>query len=155
MKTDLHSGFSLATVLAVLFVLAFLLVTIYARAEVTPANTSITFLRGDTSVEVSGGPFYKGVTLLLTNCVLYAGATTNLGVQDLTSCSITCKVGSVTTAYVTSAGTVQSAAAGTFWVSFTVPTNLDNAAILQVTVYDNAGNSYTYPWKNISIRSAL
>lgn len=124
------------------------------RGDVTPANTKVTFLRADPSEIVTNGPFYKGTTLLLTNCVLYAGTSTNLP-QDLTSCVITCKVGTTTTAYVTTNGTIQSAADGTWWTRFTVPTNVDNSAIFQVTIYDSSGNSYTYNWKVIPVRSAL
>ena len=124
------------------------------RADVTPAYTSVTFLRADPSEIVTNGPFYKGATLLLTNCILYATTSTNT-VQDLTSCSITCKVGTTTTAYVTTNGTIQSAAAGTWWTKFTVPTNVDNSAIMQVTIYDASGNSYTYNWKVLPVRSGL
>lgn len=145
----------LSTLIAVAFVaLVIAMSAAFVHAEVTPANTSVTFLRADPSEIVTNGPFYEGATLLLTNCILYAGTSTNV-VQDLTSCSITCKVGTTTTAYVTTNGTIQSAAAGTWWTKFTVPTNVDNSAIFQVTVYDNAGNSYTYNWKVLPIRSGL
>jgi hypothetical protein len=124
-------------------------------ADVVPANTAIVFLRADPSEIVTNGPFYKGATLLLTNCIFYAGTSTNAGVQDLTSCSITCKVGTTTSALITTNGTIQSAAAGTWWTRFTVPTNLDNSAIFQATIYDANGNSYTYNWKVIPVRGSL
>ena len=123
-------------------------------ADVTPANTAVSFLRADPSEVVTNGPFYKGASLLLTNCVLYSGTSTS-SVQDLTSCTITVKVGTTTTAYVTTNGTIQAAASGTWWTKFTVPTNVENSAILQVTIYDASGNSYTYNWKVIPVRSSL
>jgi hypothetical protein len=119
-----------------------------------PANTTVTFRRSDPSETVTGGPFYKGATLLLTNCVLYADTTTN-SPQNLTDCTVVAKVGSTTLAYVTATGTVQSAAAGTFYVSFSVPTNLDNSAILQVQITHTNGTSYIYNWKSIALRSSL
>jgi hypothetical protein len=125
-----------------------------ATADVQPAAATIRFVRADTSEVVADGPFFKGTSLLLTNCVLYSGTTTNVA-QDLTSCTITCKVGSVTSALITTNGVIQSAANGTWWARFTVPTNLDNAAILQVSVYDQNGNSYTYNWKALPLRNPL
>jgi hypothetical protein len=145
----------LSTLIAVVFVALIIAMTsAILRADVTPANTAVTFLRADPSEIVTNGPFYKGTTLLLTNCILYATTSTNT-VQDLTSCSITCKVGTTTTAYVTTNGTIQSAASGTWWTKFTVPTNVDNSAIFQVTIYDASGNSYTYNWKVLPVRSGL
>lgn len=125
-----------------------------ARADITPANTAISFLRADPNEVVTNGPFYKNSTLLLTNCIAYASISTNLP-QDLTGCVITVKVGSASAAYLTTNATIQSAAAGTFWTRFTVPTNGDNSAILQVTITDSNGTSYTYNWKTLSLRSAL
>jgi hypothetical protein len=125
-----------------------------ATDTVSPAQSSPTFARSESYASVSGGPFYKGATLLLTNCFCSSG--TGLSpTQGLSGVICEIKVGNATTTWLTTTGTVQSAASGTFWVSFVIPTNADNSCILQLKLTDAATNSYVYPWKTIPVRSAL
>ncbi len=125
-----------------------------ATDTVAPAESSPIFTRSELYASVTNGPFYKGATLMLTNCFCSAGVDTHT-TQGLSSVTCELKIGSATATWLTTTGTVQSAAAGTFWVSFTVPTNADNSALMQLKITDAATNSYIYPWKTIPVRSAL
>jgi hypothetical protein len=125
-----------------------------ADDPVTPSDSSPIFTRSESYGTVTNGPFYKGTTLLLTNCFVSAGVGMS-PTQGLAGVTCEVKVGNATTTWLTTTGVVQSAAAGTFYVSFTVPTNADNSALLQLKITDSNTNSYIYPWKTIPVRSAL
>jgi hypothetical protein len=114
---------------------------------------AVTSLRGEAILAVSQSSFFEGTTLRLTNCVLYAGTTTNSARQGLTDVSIDVRVGSLTT-NVPYVGAVASATNGTWWCDISVPTNV-SSCYLQVKLTDSTTNVYIYPWKSINISQPL
>jgi hypothetical protein len=135
-------------------VLALLAGMLSAARAIDPASATFVSTRGDSAgTYVSTETFFLGTQLLLTNCVLYAGSTTNTARENLTNCTVGLRVGFASTNFAAS-GTVQDATNGTFWALFTLATNIPNPS-LQITVTDAATNSYIYPWKTIKTQSPL
>lgn len=123
-------------------------------ADVAPQTVTFTNLRDQATASASeaGVSYWRGDTLVMTNCVLAAGTTNNSTRQDLTMCVVTCKVGSTSssTAY---SGVVQNTN-GLYSCSFTVPTS--GTVYIETTVTaTNTGNRYTYGWKLLSAKDKL
>jgi hypothetical protein len=117
---------------------------------VSPASCTFTNSRTDTLSYVSDTQFYRGSSLLFTNClILTTGNTT----QGLDGVIVELRWGdsSANNCYT---GIVQSAAGGTWYKSITVPTNWE-APNIQLKVTDTNGNSYIYPWRLIHTKAAL
>lgn len=123
-----------------------------ARADVEPASLSITNLRAATSIAwASQASFWQGDTLMLSNCVMFAGAGTNSARQDLTTVAISVKYGNSTT-NISCTGYPIVATAGTWWCSGSLPSNAI-PCYLQVTITSNG--SYTYEHQQINTRQKL
>jgi hypothetical protein len=130
------------------------LVAAIALADVAPQTCTFTNLRNQatSAADPNGVTFWRGDSLVLTNCVL-SSTTTNWGArQDLTMCVVTCKVGS-TDSSAAYAGVVQSTN-GLYSTTFTVPGT--GTVYVQTTVTaTNTGASYTYGWKLLSVKDKL
>jgi len=125
-----------------------------AADAVQPATLAVTSLRGEAVTTVSG-TFYTGSTLLLTNCVIYSGTTTNSDVQGLDGVDVEVRVGRAST-NVATAATVDVAASGTWYASVTVPTDVvADKFSLQVKITDADTNIFIYPWKTVNVTTAL
>ena len=127
-------------------IIAVLLSVCGADAQLDPASVAMTNTRGDTSQAfVPGGIYFDGTTLLFTNCLACVAASTNI--QDLTDITIDITVGNAATNddYV---GTAMVATSGTWWVSFTVPTQSTMASPqIQTKLTHTNGTIYIYPLK--------
>ena len=121
--------------------------------EVVPASCAVTSLRGEAVAYISSTEFYQDSTLRLTNCVVYAGATTNSAVQGLDGVTITVSVGTSST-NVAYTGAAIVAADGTWWADVVVPSFV-TASYLQVKLTDGSTNTYIYPWKGIRTKPAM
>ncbi len=124
----------------------------FASADdvVLPAQCAFTNNRADGVMYVSDAEFYKGATILFTNCMLQ---TTGTSTQGLTGVTVEMKWGSTSSSNCYT-GTTQVAASGTWWLSITAPTNWD-APNIQVKVTDSVTNSYIYPWKLIHLKTPM
>lgn len=120
---------------------------------VEPASGTVTSLRSEAQGYLSSSYYFMGSTLRLTNCVIYAGTTTNSAVQGLDGVAIELKVGTAAT-NVTYAGTAIVASNGTWWCDITVP-DFVTVPYLQIKVTDENTNSYIYPWKIIRTQTSL
>jgi hypothetical protein len=126
---------------------------VWADDSILPATVSYSSLRDEGNAYISSVSYYRGQMLLLTNCVLYSGTTTNAGVQGLTGVTVKLKWGTSASSS-NIAANVQSAAAGTWWARFMVPTNWE-APFLEVSITNAAGEAYTYPWKLVNTKAGL
>ncbi len=121
--------------------------------EVIPATLTITNLRDESIVTASETSFFEGTTLRLTNCVLYAGTTTNSARQGLSQVTVELKAGNTTTSTVY-IGTAQVASNGTWSCDAIVPSD-SGTCFLQIKVTDSSTNSYIYPWKMLNHKAPL
>lgn len=124
-----------------------------ASDAVTPAQLTMNSIRDEVVGYPTDVSYFEGSTLLLTNCVMYAGTTTNSAKQGLVDVTIQVKIGTATTNQ-TYSGTVQVASNGTWTCTASVPTN-SGQCYLQVKITDVNTNSYIYPWKILNHKSAL
>lgn len=134
------------------YVIAVVSVAIAGDA-VEPASTAVTNARNEAIVAIPGN-YYRGDSLLLTNCWCYSdGGTTTQGLNNVT---VEVTLGnSITnndyTATVYAIGGVTS-----YWyVASVVPTGITSTMNLQVTLTDENTNSFTYPWKIVQHRAKL
>lgn len=121
--------------------------------SVKPANVAFNSLRDEAQGYISGVYYYEGSSLLLSNCVIYSGTTTNTAKQGLSGVTIAVDVGTTTTNW-TYAGTVISAAQGKWKSTIVVPTGLSQTYI-QLKITDSHTNSYIYPWKMMRTKASL
>ena len=132
-------------------------IVVAALAEgVDPPSVSVTHLRDATSISaISSVQYFKDTTLQI-NGTMYAGATTNASVQDLTSCVVTGSVGTAST-NVDYAATIVDATAGTYRVNVTVPSFVSAPSYQAQVTYTNAGGNtnYIYQWFSISTKDAM
>ena len=125
-----------------------------ASDEVAPANVTFNWLRQEGVGQISSEQYYEGTTLRLTNCVLYAGTTTNSARQGLTDVTMELRIGNTTT-NVPYTPTAETATNGTWHCAITVPTNI-TPCYLQIKLTDAVGtNVYIYPWKTLNWKSPL
>jgi hypothetical protein len=140
------------------FLLLFILTTVFWLLYSSPApaldpqSCTITNLRDEADSYISTYEFYRGQTLLLTNCIAYAGTSATGTVQNLTNLTLTVKIGTETT-NVSFSATAQVYTAGTWTASFTLPTNWV-APNLWFQLTDTATNVYVYPLKKIRTRAS-
>lgn len=121
-----------------------------AGDAVSPATCTFTSARTDTASYVADTEYYRGSNLLFTNCqILTVGGAT----QGLDAVTVEMRWGS-TASSVCYTGTVQSAVNGTWWMSFSVPTNYE-APNIQIKVTDVNSNSYIYPWRLVHTKQAM
>lgn len=127
-----------------------------ARAvdAVVPATCAVTNLREEAVGVVAQQTYFRSATLRLTNCVAYAGSTTN-DAQGLDGVTVEIRLsnGTTLTNSTVYTGTVVSAASGTWWKDITVPDYSD--CYLQVKLTDASTNSYIYPWKIVRTKDPL
>jgi hypothetical protein len=125
-----------------------------AADAVEPATNSFAWTRGDGQQESAGEQvYYRGTTLLFTNCVLHSGMSAPGPTQGLAGVSIELRVGS-TASNVAYAATGSGTNDGRWWCSVTVPSNAANP-YLQLKITDSNTNSYIYPWKVLKTAPAL
>lgn len=134
----------LAAVLAGIFGLA------RAADSVEPATLCATNNRGDNATYYTDAIFYKGASLLFTNCVLQ---TTGTVVQGLSDVSIQLKWGNATSNQVFTPS-VTSTNLGKWTLNMTVPTNWDMPSI-QIKITDSQTNSFIYPWRLVHVKAAM
>jgi hypothetical protein len=126
---------------------------VIAADAVEPAQATVVSVRDEGVAYINSTEYYRGTTLLLTNCAVYSGTTTNTARQGLDGVSIELKWGSAST-NATFAGTVQSTN-GLWWASFTIPTNWE-APNLQIKLTDSVStNVYIYPWKLVHTKAGM
>jgi hypothetical protein len=139
---------------AICLIAAGLAATIAARAAdaVQPESVTMVNVRGEAQATVSQLEFYRGSSLVFTNCLLYSGTSTNTALQGLTGVAVELRIGTVedSTAY---AGLVTSTS-GVWSAVVTVPTNLASAFV-QVKITDANTNTFIYPWKTLYTRTPL
>ena len=140
------------------FTLYALLFTLYvfpasAADAVVPASLTINNVRDEGMVYATDASFFEGTTLLLTNCVMFSGTTTNSARQGLSEVTIQVKVGNATTSTAYT-GSAQIATNGTWSCLAAVPTN-SGQCYLQVKITDSTTNSYIYPWKQLNHKPPL
>jgi len=126
---------------------------VQAGDAVTPASCTITNARGDGVEYISGTTYYDDTTLRLTNCVLYAGSSTNSDLQGLSNVTVAVSVGNTTT-NADYSGTIQVATSGTWFCDIVVPSFV-SVPYLQVKIEDEHTNSYIYPWKKMLTQGSL
>lgn len=139
MKKALLTGFS------------FFVLTGWMYAVTAPTLT-ITNLYG-TGGSASSVEYFRGSTLILTQCVAYAGATTSAARQNLTGASVVLRIGAVEYSKVAT-GQVDTATSGVWSCSFTVPTNSLVSYNIQLTVADTNA-TVIYPWQSITTKEPL
>jgi hypothetical protein len=140
--------------LAAILISSFPVPPAFADDEVTPANVTFNWLREEGVGQISSENYYELTTLRLTNCVIYAGTTTNSARQGLTSVTMELRIGNTTTNIVYTP-TSQVATSGTWFCSITVPSNV-TPCYLQMKLTDAVGtNVYIYPWKTLNWKTPL
>ena len=127
--------------------------SVFAADAVIPASLTITNLRDEAQLYPTDTSYFEGTTLRLTNCVMFAGATTNSARQGLSEVTIQVTIGNTTTS-ATYTGTAQVETNGTWSAGATVPTN-SGQCYLQIKITDSITNSYIYPWKILNHKKAL
>lgn len=126
-----------------------------ADSQVVPDSTTFTNTRGDTAGTLISGSYYRGQTLSMTGCVLYAGASTNSAYQGLTNVTVEVKIGDTASAN-TYTGVVDTASTPNKWsvMLSAFPTNWPGPN-LQIKVTDSGNNSYVYPLRVWSTKQTL
>ncbi len=117
-----------------------------------PVSVSLTNLYGESESYVSQAEYFWNTTLLLTNCVAYAGSSTAAPRQDLTGKTLQLKVGT-TASNVAFAATASDPSNGLWWASITIPTNW-TAPKLQLTI-DPTNNPIIYQFKILKVKQPL
>ena len=126
---------------------------VFAADAVEPASLTITNIRAETTVSASPTEYFEGATLRLTNCVLFAGASTNSDRQGLSDVTVALTIGNLTTS-ATYTGSAQIETSGVWSCDAVVPTN-GGQCYLQVTITDANTNIYIYPWKTLAHKTPL
>ena len=120
---------------------------------VAPASTNIINRRTDTGTgSISSTVFYKGSTLLFTNCYMFtaSGATQGLDevVVDINIGNTSSNVAYTGNVYVVSSVTNK------WWRSVEIP-DITGTMSVQIKVTDANTNIYIYPWQNLAVKSSL
>ena len=115
-----------------------------AADAVQPASCAITNFRGE-AISSIPGTFYRGTSLLFTNCVLYSGAGTNSAKQGLSGVAVEVRVGT-TESNVAYTATVTDTQ-GVWSCTATIPAL--SMSEVQVKLTDVNTNIYIYPWKHL------
>lgn len=124
-----------------------------AADAVEPALLTFNSVRDEGSGYVNNVLYFDGASIRLTNCVLYAGISTNSDPQGLSEVAIQLRIGNAETSVVYS-GTASDETAGIWSCDAVVPTN-PGMCYLQVTITDVNTNSYIYPWKTLNHKPQL
>lgn len=142
----------------IMMTVAAMLLTIgVSRADSQVAVPSCTFTayRGEGANYVSSDEFYRGESLLFTNCVLGLGSDSTAGWQGLTNVTVVISVGTTSTNNDYTATVVTGIATNTWFYKFTAfPTNWE-APNIQIKITDSGTNSYIYPWKLIHTKQSM
>jgi len=126
---------------------------VHAADAVVPAMLTITNVRDEAMGYANDVSFFEGATLRLTNCVMYAGSSTNSARQALNSITIQVTTVNSSTSH-TYAGSAQVETNGTWSCDAIVPTN-SGQLYLQVKITDVNTNVFIYPWKILNHKAAL
>jgi len=117
---------------------------------VEPASVTITNLRNEAATSINAGTLYQGTSLLFTNCVLFAGTTTNSARQGLDAVTVDVSVGN-TSPNVDYEATVQDTN-GVWTVTVDVPSLASFYIWVQVT--DENTNTFIYPLKTMTAQTS-
>jgi hypothetical protein len=124
--------------------------SLLAADAVEPATCSFTNARDTALSYVNDTEYYRGTSVRFTNCMLQ---TTGGATQGLDGVTIELKWGTTATNH-TFSPTVQSAAAGTWYLTMSVPTNWE-APNIQIKVTDSGTNSFIYPWRLVHTKASM
>jgi hypothetical protein len=139
--------------ISILIIPLLLAFVVQSAGALEPATASITNLRSETSAAyVSPDEFFRGMPLLLTNCIAFAGSSTSAPRQDLSGLDLSLSIGTVES-NLTNTAFASDPTNGTWWALITVPTNWD-APALQLKLSDST-NTFIYPWKIIKTKQPL
>lgn len=124
--------------------------SVRAADSVEPASCTFTNSRTTAVSYVNDTEYYRGTSILFTNCVLL---TTNGVIQGLDGVTIELKWGTSATNH-TFSPSVQVAADGTWTLATTIPTNWE-APNIQIKITDSLTNSYIYPWRMVHTKASM
>jgi len=118
-----------------------------------PATATITNLREEAESYISQVEYFQSAPLLLTNCIAFAGTTTNSPRQDLSDLTLILSVGTATS-NLSYTGTVANATNGVWWARISsVPTNWAQPKLqLKLT---NSTEKFIYPLKLLKTKAPL
>lgn len=112
-----------------------------AEADLVPATITTTNFTDTTSISQVGGGYIQGDSLRFTNCVVYAGSSTNSARQDLTDITVRVTLGSGTS--VTSVTGWVESTNGIYGANFArCPSN--DPCYMQLNLTHTNGTSRTY-----------
>jgi hypothetical protein len=142
----------LLKIIGVLCVFCGLLLPLCAADAVEPCSVTVTNFRDQAVDNLSAETYYDGTTLLFTNCVMYAGTTTNSAKQGLDGVTLAMTIGNSTTnvTYTITTGTT----GGVWSCSTTVPT-FSGYTYVQFKITDASTNVYIYPWRILNRKTPL
>ncbi len=92
------------------------------QSAISAGPVSVTNLYGEAEAYISQADYFWHTTLVLTNCIAYAGESTSSPRQDLTGHTLQLKIGTTSSNIAYTAYAI-NATAGTWWASITIPTN--------------------------------
>lgn len=144
-------------IIALLCLIMAVSVCVAVDDAVTPASTTYDSIRGEAVTSIAGGSFYRGTTLIFTNCMCFSD-TAGVVTQGLSNVTVTLTVGNGTTSTDHTATCYDESGDGTtnvFWVSFTVPTNITSSMSVQTKITDANTNIFIYPWKVLQHKASL
>jgi len=118
-----------------------------------PAQITFTNFRSEAVAAASADTFYRGDTIVLTNCIAYSGSSTSSAVQDLTGLGVTVTFGDGTLTGSNVAATIVSTA-GVWSATYTLRSNEGAKTYIQVRLTNSAAG-FTYPLKYINVKSKL
>ena len=122
-----------------------------AADAVDPVSITCTNARTDSISYVNATEYYRGATIVWSNCVML---TTGAATQGLNLCAVEMKWGLSTTAQTFNASIGGGASSNVWNLSMTCPTNWE-APYVQLKVTDSNTNSYIYPWMMIHTKASL
>jgi len=137
---------------------ALLAVALAAPAGVQPQTVTTTNLRDRTSVEDTTDTIYtQDATVLFSNCVALAGATTNSARQDLRDLAMSLIVGDADGTSVTNDAYAIDATNGTWYATGTIPAGTDPLYWQFVISQTNSSptNTYYYQKEKLQTESHL
>lgn len=126
--------------------------SVRASDAVEPATLVITNFRGEAIVNVSEISYYNGTSLQFSNCVLFAGASTNAARQGLEDVTVEIKIGNLST---NDTYTADSVGTNGEWNCLVTVPEFTGYTYLQIKVTDVNTNTYIYPWKILNRKDPL
>ena len=138
----------LAMVMAAVVVMAGL---VAAADTVSPVTCTFTNTLTEGVNYISAATYYRGASLIFTNCVLLTSSGTT---QGLHTCAVQMNWGISTTNNAYSCSIGGGASSNVWNLVMNVPTNWESPN-LQMKVWDSFGNTNIYPWKIASTKASM